>query len=69
MAWLAVNEDGRELVFDAPPVRRPGNPVLEKKDGRWAGRTIASCVVELPKGSIQKLHGKELTWADAPVNI
>lgn len=69
MAYLAVNENGQELIFDTPPVRRPSNPALGRKDGRWDGRNMVSCVVGLPRGSIRKLIDRDLTWEDKPVFI
>lgn len=61
MAWLAKDIEERELIFDKHPYRSEGyrcNP-----DVRY-GNTI-----ELPKGSIKKLIGRELSWSDDPVEI
>lgn len=69
MAWVAVSKAGTELISPVKPI----------KDGAWW-----SCVeeisiegeygdvemsIELPKGSIKKLIGKDLTWEDDPVEI
>lgn len=65
MAWLAVDESGKEYVSVSKPCRIW--PL-----GAWS----VSCennfdvnVVELPKGSIKKLIGRELTWEDEPVEL
>ncbi len=57
MAWLAVDEDGTEVIYKREPVRN------ELK--RWAEYPY----VTLPSGSIAKLIGRELTWEDEPVMI
>ena len=69
MAWVAVSKAGTELIFPAKPIR----------DGAWW-----SCIeeisiegeygdvemsIELPKGSIEKLIGRTLTWNDEPVEL
>lgn len=58
MAWLAVDLDETELIFELIP---------ERSDrGDW----IQGCdYVLVPKGSIEKLIGKELTWDDEPVEL
>lgn len=54
MAWLAVTTDGEEYIFAIRQV-----PLwLDLKKG-----------IKLPKGSIKKLIGKELTWNDEPVEL
>ena len=63
MAWLAVSRDGSEWVFMFEP---------ERVDGIDNWYDVGSCCedgVELPKGSIEKLTGKTLTWDDEPVEI
>jgi hypothetical protein len=63
MTWVAVNKDGSELVFYPRAIR---NEIL----GVWDSYdTYGSGEVELPKGSIKKLIGRELTWEDEPVEL
>jgi hypothetical protein len=63
MAWVAVDRDGTELAF-YPLASR--NEIL----GVWdTYDTYGSDEVELPKGSIKKLIGRELTWDDEPVEL
>lgn len=56
MAWVAVDKIGEELISRVEPFR-VGN--------YWIGEST----FHLPKGSIKKLIGKELTWEDEPVEL
>ena len=58
MAWLAVDKDGAEGVYEERP-ERVEIQAWWSYDGS----------VRLPKGSIKKLIGRELTWQDEPVEI
>lgn len=66
MAWLTVNKDGRELIFESMPERC--------NDEYWTvfpsilSNDVTDYVV-LPQGSIEKLIGRELNWSDEPVEI
>ena len=62
MAWLAVDKDlnNSEYIYSVEPINDGGFwflPVDEHNN------TIGDSV-ELPKGSIKKLIGYELTWKD-----
>lgn len=57
MAWVATDKDGAEWIYRAQPFR---------SEIRF--RTNSGCV-ELPKGSIKKLIGRELSWNDEPVEL
>jgi hypothetical protein len=59
MAWLAVDKDGNEWIFENIP---------EKTDWCWCCYRGHS-YVKLSKGSIKKLTGKTLTWDDEPIEI
>ena len=56
MAWLAVDGDGEEYIYTVEP---------ERSEGFW------NCFesIQLPKGSIKKLIGIELTWQDETVEL
>ena len=54
MAVLAVLKDGVEFIFPETPTRRGENWISDKGG------------IELPKGSIEKMIGKKLTWEDEP---
>lgn len=59
MAWLAVDKDGTELIFNNEPSR---------EDDIWIDPWWDE-YIKLPKGSIKKLIDRELTWDDEPVEI
>ena len=63
MVWLAVDNDGTELIFNEQPYR-------DYVDDIWCiGYIFDSCAIKLPKGSIKKLIGRNLTWEDEPVEL
>lgn len=57
MAFLAVDADGRERIFNWRPVR---------ETEMW---DMMQMYVNLPTGTIRKLIGRELTWEDEPIEI
>ena len=59
MAWVAVHKNGDEVIFDFEPYR--WNDIFWVED---FGDYIC-----LPKGTIKKLIGKDLTWEDNPVEL
>ena len=69
MAWVAVSRNGGELI----------SPIKPKRDGGWWNCAEEVCIesefgfvdmeIELPKGTIKKLIGRELTWEDNPVEL
>lgn len=62
MAWLAVDKDGSEVICSTEPYR--------DIDDLWCiENTPESNIVQLPKGSIEKLIGRKLTWNDEPVEL
>ena len=64
MGWLAVDKNGGEGIYIAEPYR-------DWRDFVWRIRYTfnTTCAIELPKGSIKKLIGRELTWDDEPVEL
>lgn len=60
MAWVAVDEDGTEAGYEDKPVRASGS---------WETSEQYSRYIDIPKGSIEKLIGKKLTWEDEPVEL
>lgn len=66
MAYLAVNPYKEEVVFNVKPAR-----YNELRCWVQYNRLdeISTYGVILPKGSIYKLIGKNLTWCDEPVEI
>lgn len=67
MAWLAVEESGLEYIFNDKPIRYEHwwfqKPIVN------GPRIVLSTMMALPKGTIKKLIGKELTWYDNPIKI
>lgn len=59
MAWLAVDKYG-EAVFPIKPLRGYNY---------WYVLSNYNRRISLPKGSIKKLIGYDLTWEDEPVEI
>lgn len=60
MAWLAVDKNGNELIFQFRP---------RKTDSQYLPLYSYSMWLLLPKGSIKKLINKDLTWEDGPIKI
>ena len=59
-AWLCVSYVGMELMFASKP---------HKIDSSWQDNNGCCKCLELPKGSIKKLIGRELSWKDEPVEL
>lgn len=57
MAWVAVNRNEIENIYKSEPHRA--------YDLWWDVDTEIS----LPKGTIKKLIGRDLTWEDNPVEL
>ena len=66
MAWLAVHKNGKEGIFSHKPTRVKELDVWY--DGEEEGIFYDS-EISLPKGSIKKLIGRDLTWEDNPVEL
>ncbi|WP_296864495.1 hypothetical protein [uncultured Methanobrevibacter sp.] len=68
MAYLCVDKNGDEKIFDSCPTRDG----FGDEDTFWMifdYYDTPDYGINLPKGSIQRLIGRELTWKDEPVNI
>lgn len=59
MAWVAVDKNGDEVIFEFEPYRW--------KDVFWT-KDFGDDIY-LPKGSIKKLIGRDLDWSDEPVEL
>ena len=72
MAWLAVNSWGCEEMFHNCPERtenRYWQDNIIYREIRGHTPCADDYSIELPKGTIKKLIGKNLTWDDEPVKI
>ena len=56
MAWVAVDKIGEELISRTEPFR-------------VGDYLIGDSIFHLPKGSIKKLIGRDLSWNDEPVEL
>lgn len=63
MAWLAVSQSGNEIVSDEKPIRGEKLWAIEFDDSYYAN------IISLPKGTIEKIIGRKMTWEDEPVEI
>lgn len=59
MAWVTVTYDGVEVISSERPTK-----LFRMLFGKPKNRMIA-----LPKGSIKKLIGRDLTWEDSSVEL
>lgn len=82
MAFVAISRDNQELIFDKKPEydreedcwRTTEGDILVYEDyadfsagTKWEENFFYG--IDLPKGSIRKLIGRELTWEDEPVEL
>lgn len=67
MAWVAVHKNGKEGIFSHKPTR--GGELNFWYDEVEDGGAIYDTEIPLPKGSIKKLIGRDLTWEDEPVKL
>lgn len=72
MAWLVRGSHGEEFIFDYEPYRICKYTSNDEKICYWRGFAEGRYVdepKELPRGSIKKLIGRDLTWDDDPVEL
>lgn len=72
MAWIAVDKTGQEVLTDGKPSR---DRISRNKELSFWSYVISiegeygECVIDLPKGTIEKLIGRKLSWEDEPVEL
>ena len=76
MAWVAVDKFGKEGIFAFRPFRIDSNSLLYKlwEPEYWSDEDVSDygnedTEIKLPKGTIKKLIGRDLTWEDNPVEL
>ena len=72
MAWVAVDAHSGEYIFQNKPKRDDNwwvDPIYESFDGLGELEYHYYSDIKLPKGSIKKLIGRDLTWEDNPVEL
>lgn len=70
MAYLCVDNDGTELMFKSEPHRHSGfweDNYYKLRDNE--GEYYEDSSIELPKGTIYKIIGQNLTWLDEPIQL
>lgn len=60
MAWVAVDKNGSEYVYQFKPFRGNSEIWVASEDDQY---------VSLPEGSIKKLIGFKITWESEPVEL
>ena len=66
MAFVAVNDNGDEYIYEEMPERCFGWQWIPTFC-EYQDRIYDS--IKLPHGSIKKLIGRELSWNDSPVKL
>lgn len=69
MAWVAVDLDGTEVVYDKKPIRGKDKwGAVSSLTSTFSNDDFFDFVV-LPRGSIKKLIGRELNWSSEPFEL
>lgn len=68
MAWVAVHKNGKEGIFANKPSKGAKLEWWYDEQEDDAG-VLYDTEIPLPKGSIKKLIGRDLTWEDEPVEL
>lgn len=63
MAWLSVDLEGNEFISSIKPEKIYVNIAINIS--KFPFREL----IYIPKGSIKKLIGRELSWDDEPVEL
>ena len=83
MAWVATDKDGTEKIFASIPMRRNQHssilrnmPYTKNQRNKWAAHwstdrnnPLPEGAIKLPKGTIKKLIGRDLSWKDDAVEL
>lgn len=71
MTYLCVDKDGTERIIECEIYceRKGGNRPYRFEECCWGYNLHNDVCIELPKGTIKKILGRELTWEDEPVEL
>lgn len=69
MAWLAVDKKGNERIFRNKPNYDWWEWLDEEEVYAECQRFDISTEIELPKGTIKKIIGRDLTFEESPFEI
>lgn len=61
MAWVAVDEDGEEYIYSEKPI------ITDFEGGKYDGG--GNGYILLPRGTIEKLTGREHVWGNEPIEL
>lgn len=67
--WLCVDGDGNEYIADEKPIRWIEHPNNNLYHEWWTRGDEDDIIIEIPRGTIKRLIGKELTWDDEPFKL
>lgn len=67
MSWVAVEHGGDEIISEGKPKRSEHLPVWVYEI--YVDYEEIDTTIYLPKGSIEKLIGRKLSWEDEPVEL
>lgn len=72
MAWVVCDIRGKAFIFNNKPHRACIYTSNDEQFKYWEGYRDGPFIdpaVSLPKGTIEKLIGRKLTWNDEPVKL
>ena len=70
MTYLCVDIDGTERIIECEVYcERGGDEEPYRDEECWDYDPHNDVCIELPKGTIKKILGRELTWEDKPVEL
>ena len=69
MAWVAVDKEGRECIYQFRPKRGNDQFLPKRRNIPFIPLYEYSMWITLPKGSIKKLIGRDITWKDGPIKL
>lgn len=69
MAWLAIDKVGRETISNERPYFDGCEWSEDMVEYRYGEEIFISVSVSLPKGTIRKILGHELTFENSPFEI
>lgn len=78
--WLAVEQSGKEVIFKRKPHRIQWRGMWSDEKTYWMddhnyhgtghlGYSQHETRIILPKGSVEKLIGRKMTWKNKPIKI
>lgn len=68
MAYLVVDKDGTESIHEKEPMR-VADSFWDTSNDYKDNLERLPCDIFLPKGTIKKIIGKNLTWEDEPFKL